>query len=109
MCIGEALVILVEDWQAKYSRGETPLSLAKVMEILGGDGWQGVLACRRPHQVAGLIMADMTVLGTLESAVKSVAAYRSKGDLLSERTLCDFLLEHRVEKKDLRADFANLA
>lgn len=109
MCIGEALVILVEDWQARYSSGKTSLSVETVMESLGGNGWQGVFACRKPHQVAGLIMADMTVLGTMESAVRSVAAYRSKSDLLSKKTLSDFLLEHREQGKNLRADFAKRA
>ncbi len=99
MYLETGLEILVKEWMELTCNGQTNLSLAEVVEKLGGDNWRGINGQLTPGQVAELIEEDMRRLGVLDNAETFMSRFRTEDELLAETSLYDLIRDFGVPQQ----------
>lgn len=87
MYLGNGLLALVKDWQAKLASGEETMSLATVVGKLGGEQADLIDSRWKPLQVVDLIESELRQAGELANVEKYLARFKTPEELLAATDL----------------------
>jgi hypothetical protein len=101
MHLGEALLILVKDWENLHEEGGTKLSVEEVVGMLNVGKKNAISPHLKPAQIAELIMGDLKrIPGALKNAERFMAQFDTPDELLDEVDLHELMSELGRSEED---------